>query len=58
MNNIIAHKWILTVYGLLEYTFAVEAHGNGGSFLMQRATIHYFKDLLTNERNQEIQRQK
>lgn len=53
-----AHKWILTVYGLLEYTFAVEAHGNGGSFLMQRAIIHYFKHLLINERSQEIQRQK
>lgn len=51
-----AHKWILTVYGLLEYTFTVEAHGNGGSFLTQRATIHYFKDLLINE-SQEIQTQ-
>jgi len=53
-----AHKWILTVYVLLEHTFALEAHGNGGSFLMQISTIHYFKDLLIKERSQEIQRQK
>lgn len=50
-----AHKWILIVYGLLEYTFAIEAHENGGSFLMQRDIIHYFKDLPLNKRSQEIQ---
>lgn len=40
-----AHRWILKVYGLLEYTFAVEAHEKGGSFLTEKDTIPYFKDL-------------
>lgn len=40
-----AHRWILKVYGLLEYTFAVEAHEKGGSFLIEKDTIPYFKDL-------------
>lgn len=47
-----AHKWILKVYGLLKYTFAVESHEKGGSFLTGKATIPYFKDLLINERSQ------
>lgn len=47
-----AHKWILKVYGLLEYTFAVEAQEKGGSFLTEKATISSFKDLLINERSQ------
>lgn len=47
-----AHKWILKVYGLLEYTFAaVESHEKGGSFLTGKATIPDFKDLLINARS-------
>lgn len=46
-----AHKWILKVYGLQEYTFAAESHEKGGSFLTGKAAIPYFKDLLINARS-------